>query len=216
MTSKIKDWLRKIFAKPIGSIIRRLYNISDENEKENTRKKLLASFESCSPNLHIGKIGMLHCPQYITIGDGTYFGDWIYLTAWDSYKCIVNGKETTQKLNPSLVIGKNCSFGAFNHITCTNKVTIGDNCLTGKWITITDNSHGMTDYDSLHLPPILRPIHSKGHVTIGNNVWIGDKATILPGVTIGDGAVIAANAVVTKDVPEYCVVAGNPAKLIKQ
>ena len=50
---------------------------------------------------------------------------------------------------------------------------------------------------------------------IGNNVWIGDKATILPDVTIGDGAVIAANSVVTKDVPAYNVVAGNPAKVVK-
>lgn len=51
---------------------------------------------------------------------------------------------------------------------------------------------------------------------IGNNVWIGDKATILPNVSIGNGAIIAANSVVTKDVPEYCIVAGNPAKIIKQ
>ena len=51
---------------------------------------------------------------------------------------------------------------------------------------------------------------------IGDNVWIGDKATVLPGVTIGDGAVIAANAVVTKDVPAFTVVAGNPARIIKQ
>lgn len=92
---------------------------------------------------------------------------------------------------------------------------IGDNCLTGKWVTITDNSHGETDYDSLLLPPNKRNITSKGPIVVGNNVWIGDKATILPGVTIGDGAVIAANAVVTKDVPAYCVVGGNPAKIIK-
>ena len=63
--------------------------------------------------------------------------------------------------------------------------------------------------------PLERPITSKGPVVIGNNVWIGDKATILPGVTIGDGAVIAANAVVTKDVPAYSVVGGNPARVIK-
>lgn len=80
---------------------------------------------------------------------------------------------------------------------------------------ITDNSHGETDYDSLKMLPIKRPITSKGPVIIGNNVWIGDKATILPGVTIGDGSVIAANAVVTKDVPPYSVVGGNPAIVLK-
>lgn len=57
---------------------------------------------------------------------------------------------------------------------------------------------------------------SKGPVIIGQNVWVGDKATILPGVTIGDGAVIGANSVVTKDVPPYSIVGGNPAKVLKQ
>lgn len=121
-----------------------------------------------------------------------------------------------QSFHPELTIGSHCSFGAYNHITCTNKVTIGDNLLTGKWVTITDNSHGATDYASLQIEPIRRPIVSKGPVTIGNNVWIGDKATILPGVNIGDGAVIAANCVVTKDVPAYCVVAGNPGRVMKR
>lgn len=57
---------------------------------------------------------------------------------------------------------------------------------------------------------------SKGPVIIGKNVWIGDKATILPGVTIGEGAVIAANSVVSKNVPPFSVVGGIPARIIKQ
>jgi acetyltransferase-like isoleucine patch superfamily enzyme len=57
---------------------------------------------------------------------------------------------------------------------------------------------------------------TKGDVVIGNDVWIGFRAIILSGVTIGDGAVIAAGAVVTKDVPAYGIVGGNPAKLIKK
>ena len=120
-----------------------------------------------------------------------------------------------QKLNPCIEIGKNCYFGAHNHITCIHRVVIGDNVLTGKWITITDNSHGLTDNEALHTEPIKRPLCTKGSVKIGNNVWIGDKATILPGVTIENGAVIAANAVVTKDVPAYSVAGGNPAMIIR-
>jgi acetyltransferase-like isoleucine patch superfamily enzyme len=97
-----------------------------------------------------------------------------------------------------------------------NKIIIGNNLLTGKWVTITDNAHGTTDKEALLSPPIERLLSSKGPVIIGNNVWIGDKATILPGVTIGDGAIIGANAVVTKDVPPYSVVVGNPARIIKK
>lgn len=189
---------------------------------------LTAKFKSCPPSVSFNGISQLRCPEYISIGEGTGFGKDLYLTAWDEYHCqsdeIPHSGEIfgfdrigrfVQKLHPELTIGSYCWFGEYNHITCANKVTIGDNLLTGKWVTITDNSHGATDYDSFKIAPIKRPLVSKGSVVIGNNVWIGDKATILPGVTIGDGAVIAASSVVTKDVPAYSIVAGNPGKVVR-
>lgn len=166
------------------------------------------SFKICPSSVRFAKIGMLHDPEYISIGEKCCFQDYIYLTAWKEYR----GEHFT----PNLTIGNNGNFGAFNHITCINKVQIGDNCLTGKWVTISDNNHGTTDFTTLHEAPIKRKLYTKGPVIIGNNVWIGDKATILGGVTVGDGAVIAANSVVTKDVPAYSVVGGNPAKILKQ
>ncbi|MBR4243334.1 MAG: hypothetical protein IKR98_05525 [Bacteroidaceae bacterium] len=68
----------------------------------------------------------------------------------------------------------------------------------------------------LDTPANLRPIVSKGPVVIEDNVWIGEMACIMPGVTIGRGAIVGANAVVTHDVPPYTLVAGNPARIIKQ
>lgn len=147
-------------------------------------------------------------PLFKALGQNSSFPKIVLL---DSYQTN-NG---IQHFSPKIKIGSNCHFGAFNHITAINSIEIGDNLLTGKNVTITDNSHGSTDFEHLSIEPILRPLVSKGPVKIGNNVWIGDKATILPNVTIGDGAVIAANAVVTKDIPAYCVAAGNPAKVIK-
>ena len=149
-------------------------------------------------------INELHGVENITIGERSGFRKGLFLTAWP-------------ELGPAKIqIGKNCWFGAYCHITSINSITIGDNCLTGKWVTITDNSHGTSSIESLTLPPTLRANVSKGPVIIGNNVWIGEKATILPNVSIGDGAVVAANSVVTKSVPKYSVVAGNPAKIIRQ
>lgn len=165
-------------------------------------------------HVHFGEKMFLHDPQCISIGEGTRFGDCVYLTAWENYNCLVSGKVEIQHFIPSLTIGECCHFGAYNHITCINRVQIGNNLLTGKWVTISDNDHGNTNNETLLIDPIKRPLFSKGPVIIGNNVWIGDKATILSGVSVGDGAVIAANAVVTKDVPPYCIVAGNPAKVI--
>lgn len=161
-------------------------------------------FKHIGDKVMFGKIGLLKGAECISIGDRCKFEDYVFLTAWT-----LNGK-------PTINIGEHCFFGAFSHITSTNKIVIGDNCLTGKNVTITDNSHGETDLTSLETPPLKRVLVSKGPVVIGNNVWIGDKATILPNVTIGDGCVIAANSVVTKDIPPYSVAAGVPAKVIKQ
>lgn len=168
----------------------------------------ISSFHKCANSVCFLGIDSIIGAEYIEIGSSTGFGKHLYLTAWEEHR---------KKENIVLIsIGSSCNFGAFNHITATNQIIIGDNCLTGKWVTISDNNHGTTSYEDLQIPPLKREVVSKGPVIIGNNVWIGDKATILGGVVIGDGAVIAANAVVTKDVPAYCVVGGNPAKVLNK
>jgi acetyltransferase-like isoleucine patch superfamily enzyme len=163
-------------------------------------------FANCHNTVIFGKIGRIYGSKCITVAEKTKFGDFCYLTTWPDY--------VQQK--PVLEIGAHCNFGGFNHITCTNKIFIGNNVLTGRWVTISDNNHGDTSQEMLQMHPSDRPVVSKGPVIIEDDVWIGDKATILAGVHIGKGAVIAANAVVTNDVPAYSVAAGNPAKIIKR
>lgn len=143
----------------------------------------------------------------IKIGDNCIFHRGNIIDAWDSY----NGK----KSNPQLTIGNNCSFGAYTQITTYNKVEIGENLLTGAFVLISDNNHGSFTKEDLDKDPKLRDLNSKGEVVIGNNVWLGDKVAVLSGVHIGDGVVVAANAVVTNDIPPYSLAAGVPAKVIK-
>lgn len=154
--------------------------------------------------------------QYMYVGDGTFFSVHLSMNATDSYPTDEDNVIVIQKMNPLLEIGENCAFGAYNHITCTNHISIGSNLLTGRWVTITDNSHGGRSAEDMAVSPSRRKIYSKGKVIIGDNVWIGDKASILPNVRIGNNVIVGANSVVTKDVPSYCIVAGNPAKVIKQ
>ena len=78
------------------------------------------------------------------------------------------------------------------------------------------NNHGSTALSDLQIRPQDRALTSKGSVRIGNNVWIGDKVAILGNVTIGDGAIIGANSVVTKDIPANAVAVGSPARIILQ
>ena len=145
--------------------------------------------------------------QYIHIQEKTSFGYGCVLTAWDSYG--------TQKLSPHITIGKDSHFGEYNHITAINSITIGNGVLTGRWVTITDNAHGKSCYEDLCIEPCKRNLYSKGPVIIEDNVWIGDKVSILPNVRIGKSSIIAANTVVTKDIPPFSIVAGIPGKIIK-
>lgn len=118
-----------------------------------------------------------------------------------------------------LIIGKSCKIGDDVHIVANEKVIMGDNCLMASKIFISDTSHGnysnITTDPSPNIPPDERPLYSKS-VKIGNNVWIGENVWILLGVSIGNGCIIGANSVVNKDVPNNCIVVGNPVKVIKR
>ena len=145
--------------------------------------------------------------KYISIGNNSNISSNVQLTAWDKYQ--------GQRFLPEIIIGDNCSIGEGAHITAINKIQLGNNVLLGKKVLITDNAHGESSVELLDIAPNHRPLSSKGPVIIEDNVWIGEKASIMPGVRIGKGVIVAANSVVTKDVPSYCVVAGIPAKIVK-
>jgi len=147
--------------------------------------------------------------ECMAIGAHTNIGKHCILNCWAHY-----GKQN-QILHPKLIIGQNCNIGDETHITCANYIKIGDNLLTGRRCLITDNNHGGMTLEELAIAPIDRDVKSKGPVIIGNNVWLGERVCILPGVHIGDGAIIAANAVVTHDVPSYSIVGGVTAYIIK-
>lgn len=144
----------------------------------------------------------------IVIGSNTVIQSHCILGCWTEYG--------GQHFFASIMIGNNCSIGEYNQITSCNKVLIGDGLLTGRYVYIGDNNHGGLSQEEAGIPPIKRNLLSKGEVNIGNNVWIGDKATILANVHIGNNVIVAANSVVTKDVPDNCIVAGVPAKIIKE
>lgn len=145
--------------------------------------------------------------KHISVGNNAYIGSEVQLTAWEIYQ--------DQKFSPQIIIGNNAAIGDNSHITAINSIIIGENVLTGKRVLITDNAHGSSDPALLDIAPNKRPLYSKGPVVIEDNVWIGEKASILPGVTIGRGSIIGANSVVTKNIPPYALVGGNPAKIIK-
>ena len=106
-------------------------------------------------------------------------------------------------------IGKNTTIGYHNFIYASEKIIIGDDCLIAPFVYIVDSNHKI-DRDK----KINRQPNETSPIIIGNDVWIASHVTILKGVTIGDGVVIAANSLVNKDVEPYSIVGGSPAKKI--
>lgn len=121
--------------------------------------------------------------------------------------------------SPSIKIGQNFFASDRLHISAINKIEIGDGCLFGSGVYISDHNHGAykgTEQSNPLEAPILRNLVSFGPVIIGSNVWLGDNVVIVGPVTIGNGVVIGANSVVTKDIPENIIAAGAPIKELKK
>lgn len=114
------------------------------------------------------------------------------------------------RIHKNTILGNNSGIGRGCEIT--NAVTIGDNVLMGPNVYILTQNHNFENTEQLIREQGFQETKS---VEIGDNVWIGARVIILPGVHIGSGSIIGAGSIVTKDIPQNVVVAGNPAKIIK-
>lgn len=182
-----------------------------------SKRDVLYTLWICNFLGEVGKNSSFHYPlrlqgggsRRIRIGERTCIQAYSVLGAWERY-----GKD--EHYEPEIIIGNDCNIGEFCHITAINKITIGDGLLTGRFVYIGDNAHGGLSFEEADTPPARRHLTSKGEIQIGRNVWIGDKVTILSGVTIGDNVIIGAGSIVTHDIPSNCLAAGMPAKIVKE
>lgn len=131
------------------------------------------------------KLILENCGEWVNIEKGVHFGD-------------------------GLSIGNGSGIGAFSNVP--SDVTIGENVMIGQELLIYTSNHRT---DRTDIPMREQGWTEQRPVVIGDDVWIGSRVTILPGVHIGNGAVIGAGAVVTKNVPPYEVWGGNPARFLK-
>ena len=128
-----------------------------------------------------------YCGKKVNIERGAYFG---------------TGK--------NVMIGDNSGIGVNSFLV--GPITIGANVMMGPDVHIYARSHAFSRTD---IPMIEQGNQNDKPVSIGNDVWIAARVIILPGVSIGNGVILAAGAVITKNVPDYAIVAGNPAKIIR-
>lgn len=145
--------------------------------------------------------------RYIKFGAGFTTGRYCRLEAHNS-----TGTDAT------LIIGNNCQINDSVHIASADNVTIGNNVLIASRVFITDLNHG--SYAGESQSPAYSIVSERAlatnPVSIGDNVWLGEGVVILPGVNLGKNCIVGANSVVTKSYPDNVIIAGNPARIIKE
>ena len=149
--------------------------------------------------------GSVFGERWVTIGADTLIGALVSLSAG-----MVPGQDMGPV--PVLQIGDRCVIGRGSHIVAHHSLVIGDDVFTGPYVYITDQNHGYADPDV----PIGRQMPCNAAVQIGSGSWLGAGAVVLPGACIGRNVVIAAGSVVRGTIPDRCVVAGVPARVVRQ
>lgn len=179
-------------------IISRLYTKAIKNNFSHFGKKsIIKPFANLS-----------NC-QHISIGDYVDIGNSCRITVSNAFF----GIRCLSKNKIKLKIGNHVDIGNGAFISANNDVQIGNHVIMAPYVFITDHDHGFYDISkNLH----QQALTEDGHIKIEDNVFLGTKCSILKNVTIGQHSVIGANSVVTKNIPPYSVVSGNPAKIIKK
>jgi acetyltransferase-like isoleucine patch superfamily enzyme len=128
-------------------------------------------------------------------------GKWVHIGSGNAIRCHEG----------NLRIGDKCDFGKDNTVNCYLDIEFGAAVLVADWVYMCDFDHVISD---VHVPIKDQGI-VKSPVRIGPDVWIGAKASVLRGVTVGRGSVLAAHTVVTRDVPPFSIVAGVPGRVVR-
>lgn len=162
-------------------------------------------YKQFGTNTTILEPSMISNRQYIEIGSNVFIREYSRIEAVDSYGNV--------KYAPRLKIGDGTHIEQFFHVGACDCVEIGKNVLIAGRVYISDHNH---NFKNVEVPIMNQGIEAGGKVVIEDNSWLGEGCVILPGVTIGKGSVIGANAVVTKNVPQFSVAVGIPAKVIRQ
>jgi len=140
----------------------------------------------------------------ISIGENTFIFPHGWLSAIQEWAGII--------YDPKIIIGDNVHIGGNVWITALSKVVIEDDCVLGERVYISDAAHGL---DPKAGPIMKQKLISKGDVHIQSGTFIGYGACVQPGVTLGRHCVVGINSVVTHSFPDYSMIAGSPARLIK-
>ncbi len=178
-------------------------------------------FGAVGKNVIFGHHLSLRMPHRIFIGANTMVDDFVFLSFRGEKdqglrigENVLLGRFTQLKVRGGdLELGNDVNIGPYCHFGTVSKLTVGEHSLFGANCYIGGVRHGFSDSSK---PIVEQELTSRGPTEIGSDVWLGAQVIVNEGIRIGDGAIIGANAVVTKDVPAYSISAGVPARVIGQ
>jgi acetyltransferase-like isoleucine patch superfamily enzyme len=185
----------------LGKLLRRSEYIINKIKADT----LLAKFKSAGSECRLEWPLKVHGAEYITLGDHVTI-------SWNGWLYGVN-QYLDQKFTPEIIIGDATYIGNNCHIVACNRIRIGRDVMIADRCYLSDNLH---DYQDISRPIRDNVIRVPGEINIGDSSWLGDNVCVFGDVTIGKHCVIGANSVVTKDIPDYCVAVGTPARIVKR
>lgn len=177
----------------------------------------LPKFANNSKNIRIDLPRRIINPERIFIGDNVSLGPGSFLNALTHYPtasmCYQAGDKPLQTFQSKIIIGNNVTATADLQIAAQDQIVIEDDVMFASNIHINDGLHG---YDNANEPYRCQKISGIAPILIKRGSWIGQNVVILPGVTVGELAIIGANSVVNKSIPDRSIAVGSPAKVIKK
>ena len=158
-----------------------------------------------------GKRSYVHRPYSISGRNRVRIGSRSFIRSGLHIQAIVEYAGVTYQ--PLIEIGDDVYIGSNAYFTAVDRISIGDGSVLSEQVYITDEFHGMDPDAGLIMK---QPLYSKGPVIIGRNCFLGFRASIMPGVMLGDHCIVGANSTVTRSFPAYSMVGGSPARLLKR
>lgn len=143
-------------------------------------------------------------PRYLTIGNNCYIFKNSRIEGISNYEGV--------NYQPEIILGNNVSIQQNLHLTCANRIVLSDFVAIGANVTITDIEH---PYENINVP-IEKSVLKVKEVFIGRETKIYNNAVILPGTILGIHSVVGANSIVSGEYPDYCIIVGVPARIVKR
>lgn len=192
-----------------GSLLGAFFSLEEKVAAWSMARYHTGKFRSAGRRISIGPHFAVHNPDRISVGDDVSIARGVTLRALTLYPWTT----PPQNFDPEIVIGPGSFINRDCEIVATRRVAIGSNVMLAHGCYIADNNHG---YEDTTRPVKSQPLVTPGEVHIGDGAWLGANCVVVGNVRIGKNCVIGAHSVVNEDLPDYCVAAGAPARIVKR